>query len=102
VWKYDTAQNLSGFSRDKTALETLCLRLGTPELSKTNLYDAIIFTLEQLHSGSGARRSSNYGWAARIRTPTIHLFSSDFVVLSEPCASFLPSAFQWCLRPICY
>lgn len=56
AWKYnDSVQNLSAFSRDKIALETLCLRLGTPELSETNLYDAIIFTLGQLHPVAGRK-----------------------------------------------
>ena len=56
AWKYnDNVQNLSGFSRDKISLETLCLRLGTPELSGTNLYDAVIFTLGQMHPVNGRK-----------------------------------------------
>ena len=56
AWKYnDNVQNLSGFSRDKISLETLCLRLGTPELSETNLYDAVIFTLGQMHPVNGRK-----------------------------------------------
>lgn len=56
AWKYnDNVQNLSGFSRDKMSFETLCLRLGTPELSGTNLYDAVIFTLGQMHPVNGRK-----------------------------------------------
>jgi Ca-activated chloride channel family protein len=56
LWKYnDSVQNLSAFTRDKVALETLCLRLGTPELSETNLYDAVIFTLGQSHPVAGRK-----------------------------------------------
>jgi VWFA-related protein len=56
AWKYnDTVQMLSGFSRDKSNLQTQCLKLGTPELSETNLYDAIIFTLGQLHPVTGRK-----------------------------------------------
>ena len=56
AWKYNNnVQNLSGFSRDKISIETLCLRLGTPELSETNLYDAVIFTLGQMRPVNGRK-----------------------------------------------
>ena len=56
VWKYSEAvQKLSEFSNDKEAFKTLFLGLGTPELSETNLYDAIIFTLEQMRHVTGRK-----------------------------------------------
>ena len=56
AWKYnDNVQNLSGFSADKLSFESLCMRLGTPELSGTNLYDAVIFTLGQMHPVNGRK-----------------------------------------------
>ena len=56
IWKYsDVVQKLSEFSNDKEAFKTLFLRLGTPELSETNLYDAIIFTLEQMRHVTGRK-----------------------------------------------
>ncbi len=56
IWKYSEAvQKLSEFSNDKEAFKTLFLGLGTPELSETNLYDAIIFTLEQMRHVTGRK-----------------------------------------------
>ena len=56
IWKYsDVVQKLSEFANDKEAFKTLFLRLGTPELSETNLYDAIIFTLEQMRHVTGRK-----------------------------------------------
>jgi Ca-activated chloride channel homolog len=56
IWKYsEDVQKLSEFSNDKEAFKTLFLGLGTPELSETNLYDAIIFTLEQMRRVTGRK-----------------------------------------------
>src|SRR4030088_3021255 len=56
VWKYnDAVQKLTDFSSDKDALRGLLLGLGTPEISETNFYDALIFTLEQIRPVTGRK-----------------------------------------------
>jgi Ca-activated chloride channel family protein len=56
VWKYDDrVEKVSDFSQNHEALDTFSLKLGTPELSETNLYDAIIFTLGQMRPVSGRK-----------------------------------------------
>jgi Ca-activated chloride channel family protein len=56
VWKYsDGVQKLSEFSNDKAVLKAVFLGLGTPELSETNLYDAISSTLEQMRPVNGRK-----------------------------------------------
>jgi hypothetical protein len=56
VWKYDDrVEKVSDFSQNHEALDTFFLKLGTPELSETNLYDAIIFTLGQMRPVTGRK-----------------------------------------------
>jgi VWFA-related protein len=56
VWKYnDAVQKLSDFSKDKQKLKTVFLGLGTPEISETNLYDAVIFTLREMRPVTGRK-----------------------------------------------
>jgi VWFA-related protein len=56
VWKYnDTVQKLSDFSNDKLKLKSVFLDLGTPDISETNLYDAIIFTLREMRPVTGRK-----------------------------------------------
>jgi VWFA-related protein len=56
IWKYaDTVQKLTDFSQDRQKLEFLFTDLGTPAVSETNLYDAVIYTVEQMHSVTGRK-----------------------------------------------
>jgi Ca-activated chloride channel homolog len=56
IWKYnDKVERLSDFSQDKLALDTLLLELGTPEISDTNLYDAVVFALGQMKPVTGRK-----------------------------------------------
>jgi len=56
VWKYnERVEKVPDFSQNHEALDTFFLKLGTPELSETNLYDAIIFTLGQMRPVTGRK-----------------------------------------------
>ena len=56
AWKYaDKVEKLSDFTQDHLALDTILLRLGTPDISETNLYDAVVFTLEQMRPVTGRK-----------------------------------------------
>jgi VWFA-related protein len=50
VWKYaDSVEKLVDFSQGREAVDSLFLSLGTPPFSETNLYDAVINTIDQMH-----------------------------------------------------
>jgi VWFA-related protein len=56
VWKYsDKVEKLADFSQGTRDATNFLLGLGTPEFSETNLYDAIIFTLGQMHPVNGRK-----------------------------------------------
>ncbi|MCU1300880.1 MAG: hypothetical protein JWQ87_1164 [Candidatus Sulfotelmatobacter sp.] len=56
VWKYsDKVEKLADFSTTHDTLETLFYSLGTPEVSETNLYDALIFSLDQMRGVTGRK-----------------------------------------------
>jgi VWFA-related protein len=56
VWAYgDTVRQLAGFSRDRQAFTELFFNLKPPEVSETNLYDALIATLGNMKPVSGRK-----------------------------------------------
>ena len=56
IWKYnDKVEKIADFSQPHDVLESLFYSLGTPEVSETNLYDALIFTLDQMRKVSGRK-----------------------------------------------
>jgi VWFA-related protein len=56
VWKYgDSVQKLTGFSQNYVNLDLLLSDLGTPDLLETNLYDALIYTVDQMRSITGRK-----------------------------------------------
>jgi Ca-activated chloride channel family protein len=56
IWKYnDKVEKIADFSQSHDVLESLFYSLGTPEVSETNLYDALIFTLDQIRGVSGRK-----------------------------------------------
>jgi Ca-activated chloride channel family protein len=56
IWKYnDKVEKIADFSQPHDVLESLFYSLGTPEVSETNLYDALIFTLDQMRGVSGRK-----------------------------------------------
>ena len=56
VWKYnDKVEKLADFSQPHDTVESLFYSLGTPEVSETNLYDALIFTLDQMRAVTGRK-----------------------------------------------
>jgi len=56
VWKYsDKVEKLADFSASRESLTTLLYSLGTPEMSETNLYDAIIFMMGQMRPITGRK-----------------------------------------------
>jgi Ca-activated chloride channel family protein len=56
VWKYNNkVEKIADFSQPHNELESLFYSLGTPEVSETNLYDALIFTLDQMREVSGRK-----------------------------------------------
>jgi VWFA-related protein len=49
IWKYgDKVDRLADFSQGREVLDQLFQNLGSPEFSETNLYDALIYVLEQM------------------------------------------------------
>jgi Ca-activated chloride channel family protein len=56
VWKYaDRVEKLADFSQGKDAVDSLFLSLATPLFSETNLYDALVYTIDQMHPVSGRK-----------------------------------------------
>jgi VWFA-related protein len=56
VWEYgDSVQKLTGFSQNYVNLDMLVSDLGTPDLSETNLYDALIYAVDQMRSITGRK-----------------------------------------------
>jgi VWFA-related protein len=56
IWKYsDKVEQIAGFTQDHLSLYTPLLTLGTPELSESNLYDAVIFTTNQMRPLTGRK-----------------------------------------------
>jgi Ca-activated chloride channel family protein len=56
IWRYnDKVEKLADFSQGHDALASLFYQLGTPEVSETNLYDALIFTLDQMRGVTGRK-----------------------------------------------
>jgi VWFA-related protein len=49
VWAYgDSVRQLAGFTRNRQPLVDLFFNLKPPEVSETNLYDALVFTLDRM------------------------------------------------------
>ncbi|MGZ4854665.1 MAG: hypothetical protein ACXVKH_05510 [Candidatus Angelobacter sp.] len=56
VWKYgDRVEKLIDFSQGKDAVDSLFLSLATPPFSETNFYDALIYSIDQMHPVSGRK-----------------------------------------------
>src|SRR5258708_8605661 len=56
VWRYgDTAEQLSGFSKDRQALPGLADSLKAPGVSEANLYDALLSIVTQMQPVSGRK-----------------------------------------------
>ena len=56
VWKYsDKVEKIVDFSQARETLDGLFYGLGTPELSETNLYDALIATVDQMRAVGGRK-----------------------------------------------
>jgi VWFA-related protein len=56
IWKYnDKVEKLVDFSQSHDPLPSLFYSLGTPEVSETNLYDALIFTTDQMRPVTGRK-----------------------------------------------
>ncbi len=56
IWEYNNkVEKLSDFSQDKLALDAIFLELGTPEISDTNLHDAVVFALGQMKPVTGRK-----------------------------------------------
>ncbi|MCU1298520.1 MAG: hypothetical protein JWO91_2798 [Acidobacteriaceae bacterium] len=56
IWKYsDKVDQVAGFAQDHLSLYTPLLTLGTPELSESNLYDAVIFMENQMRPVTGRK-----------------------------------------------
>jgi VWFA-related protein len=56
IWKYnDKVEKLSDFSQGHAAVESLFYTLGTPDISEANLYDALIFTVDQMRAVTGRK-----------------------------------------------
>lgn len=56
VWKYaDRVEKLVDFSQGKDAVDSLFLSLATPPFSEPNFYDALIYSIDQMHPVSGRK-----------------------------------------------
>ena len=56
VWKYsDKVEKVSDFSQGHETLDRVFQNLGTPEFSEANLYDALIYVVEQMRSVQGRK-----------------------------------------------
>jgi hypothetical protein len=52
------SKKLADFSQPRDSLQSLFYGLGTPEFSETNLYDALIYTLDQMRGVHGRKAIS--------------------------------------------
>src|SRR5438477_342884 len=56
IWKYgDKVEKLADFSQGHETLDRVFQDLGTPEFSETNLYDALIYVVEQMRPVEGRK-----------------------------------------------
>ncbi len=56
VWKYsDTVEKIREFSQGGQTLDHLFAELGEPQFSETNLYDAVIATVQQMKAVTGRK-----------------------------------------------
>jgi Ca-activated chloride channel homolog len=56
VWKYnDKVEKVADFSQGHETLDHVFEELGTPQFSETNLYDAVIYTVEQMRPVKGRK-----------------------------------------------
>jgi len=56
VWKYsDKVEKVVDFSATRDSLTTLLYSFGTPDISETNLYDAIIFVIGEMRPVTGRK-----------------------------------------------
>jgi Ca-activated chloride channel family protein len=56
VWKYsDKVEKLADFSQNRETLTSLFYSLGTPDFSETNLYDALVSTIDQMQPVNGRK-----------------------------------------------
>lgn len=56
IWKYsDKVEKVTDFSQGHETLDRVFQDLGTPEFSETNLYDALIYLVEQMKSVQGRK-----------------------------------------------
>jgi len=61
IWKYNNKlEKIADFSQPHDVLESLFYSLGTPEVSETNLYDALILALDQMGEVSDERLLSSF------------------------------------------
>jgi VWFA-related protein len=56
IWKYsDKVEKVANFSQGHETLDRVFQDLGTPEFSETNVYDALIYVVEQMRSVQGRK-----------------------------------------------
>jgi VWFA-related protein len=56
VWTYaDSVSRLADFTNDRQALDQVVFDLKPPDVSETNLYDALLFAINRMHSVSGRK-----------------------------------------------
>lgn len=56
IWRYNSKlEKISDFSQDRDTLAGLILTLGSPEFSETNLFDAVIATIDQMRPVKGRK-----------------------------------------------
>ncbi|MGD1078009.1 MAG: VWA domain-containing protein [Candidatus Sulfotelmatobacter sp.] len=56
IWRYsDKVEKLADFAQGHETLDRVFQDLGTPEFSETNLYDALIYVVEQMRSVQGRK-----------------------------------------------
>ncbi|PYX45036.1 MAG: hypothetical protein DMG83_11235 [Acidobacteria bacterium] len=56
IWKYgDKVEKVADFSQGHETLDRVFQDLGTPEFSETNLYDALIYVVEQMRPVEGRK-----------------------------------------------
>jgi VWFA-related protein len=56
IWRYNSKlEKVSDFTQDRDALNTRILTLSGVEFSETNLYDAVIGTIDQMHAVKGRK-----------------------------------------------
>jgi hypothetical protein len=56
AWKYsDKVEKVADFSSNHDDLGIVFIRLGTPDLSEANLYDAVVYTVGQMQAVTGRK-----------------------------------------------